>query len=156
MDISHPENLIRLALAPRWLGKSEAVIPCLRRQLLLYNLRETWGVSHYKLYCGKKKMESPFKEIFISKSKHQGNHLKIIIINLLIEVELSGSSLAEKESEYRDCRCQVAWWILQLGKVRWNITGAIIHQQEKREIDQKTWSVTTSIFNFGDSNKVWF
>jgi len=23
----------------------------------------------------------PFKEIFISKSKHQGNHLKIIIIN---------------------------------------------------------------------------
>ena len=26
-------------------------------------------------------MESPFKEIFISKSKHQGNHLKIIIIN---------------------------------------------------------------------------
>ena len=28
MDIGHPENLVRHVLAPWWLFKSEAVIPC--------------------------------------------------------------------------------------------------------------------------------
>ena len=77
IDIGHPENLIRLVLAALWLGKSEAIIPCLKWQLLLYNLT---SISLQTLLW-EEDNEMPFKEIFISKSKHQGNHLEIIIIN---------------------------------------------------------------------------
>ena len=75
----------------------------------------------------------------------------------MIGMKLKGSSLPEIESEYRDWRCHFTWWILQLGEVRWNNTGAVIYQlnQEKRQIDQKTCSVTTSIIDLGASNKVW-
>ena len=52
-------------------------------------------------------MGSPFKEIFISKSKHQGNHFKSIIINSRLKWSL-GDLHSLKKSQNTGTKDQVS------------------------------------------------